>query len=371
MRRLLLCTGLLMALGACGGDDNAPPPLPAATQAAVDDIVQTRLAADNLPGAVVLISIPGEGEMVKAYGKANLQTQAPRTTTDPFRIASITKTFIGTLILQLVDDGRLALSDPVSKWYPSFPNGNAITIDHLLRMRSGIADSLDEGFLQELYADPAVTPTQQQLIDRAAARASEFVPPDTVTRYTNINFVLLDEIAARVAGEDIRTLLQRRIYAPLGMTHTVYPQASELGGANRGYLFNPGTGRFEDLTVVNPTGAGGAGALISTLADLKLYARALCTGSLLKPQTHARRLQGSTLDGEPAFVQYGAGVLKLGRFCGHNGTVFGFSSEMFYLPERDAVVIVNVNRLDLDDHSQSTELFLLLTKELFPQDVDW
>jgi D-alanyl-D-alanine carboxypeptidase len=334
-------------------------------------IVEQQLAVQNLPGAVVLISIPGEGEMVKAYGQANLQTHAPRSATAPFRIASITKTFIGTLILQLADEGLLALTDPVSKWYPSFPNGDAITIDHLLRMRSGIADSLDDSFLNELYANPTAPLTQQDMIDRSAARAAEFVPPDTVTRYTNVNFVLLDEIAAKVSGKDIRTLLRERIYGPLGMTQTVYPQATELGGSNHGYLFNPGSGQFEDLTVLDPSGAGGAGALISTLADLTPSARALCTGTLLKPATQALRLQGSTLDGEPAFVQYGRGLLHLGNFCGHNGTVFGFSSEMFYLPEKDAVIVVNVNRLDLDDHSRSTELFLLLTKLLFPEDVSW
>ena len=117
MTRLLLCASLLAALCACGGDDDAPPPLLAATEAAVDDIVQTRLTAD---GAVVLISIPGEGEMVKAYGKANLQTQAPRTTADPFRIASITKTFTATAVLQLVAAGKLALSDRSPPGTPVF-----------------------------------------------------------------------------------------------------------------------------------------------------------------------------------------------------------------------------------------------------------
>jgi CubicO group peptidase (beta-lactamase class C family) len=245
-RLMMMSVLLLCAAVACGGnDDENPPALPAATEQAVDRIVLQQLAAANLPGAVVLISIPGQGEMVKAYGKANLQTNQPRSAADPFRIASITKTFIGTVILQLVDDGLLALADPISKWYPSFPNGDTITIDHLLRMRSG------------------------------------------------------------------------------------------------------------------------------TLADLKVYARALCTGTLLKPQTHAQRLQGSAMEGEPAFVQYGAGILHLGRFCGHNGTVFGFSSELFYLPEKDAAIVINVNRLDLDDHSRSTELLLLLTKQLFPQYVNW
>jgi D-alanyl-D-alanine carboxypeptidase len=372
MKSLLPIVALVASLSACGGsDDNTPPPLPAATQAAVDATVHQQMSSQNLPGVVVLISIPGQGEMVKAYGEANLQAHAPRNTADPFRIASITKTFIGTLILQLADDGSLALSDSVSKWYPGFPNGDSVTVDLLLRMRSGFADSLDEDFLQEFYADPTAALTPQQMIDRAAARGAEFVAPDTVTRYNNLNYAMLGEIAEKVSGKDIRTLLEQRIYRPLGITHTVYPVATEFGGSNRGYLYNPGSAQFEDLTVLDPSPAGGAGAIISTLADLKPYARALCTGTLLKPATQALRLQGTTLDGEPAFVQYARGLLHLGNFCGHNGTIFGFSSEMFYLPAKDAVIVINVNRLDLDDHSQSTELLLLLTRQLFPQDVSW
>lgn len=373
MKKFLILTALLCTLSACGGGSNgdAPPALPAETQASIDQIVQQQLTAQNLPGAVVLVSIPGEGEMVKAYGQANLETGLARNAADPFRIASITKTFIGTLILQLVDDGLIALADPLSTWYPGFPNGDVITIDHLLRMRSGMADPVDFDFLRETLAAPTELIAADELVARAAARSAEFVPPDSETRYNNLNFIMLGEIAAKVSGQDIRTLLAERIARPLGMSQTVYPVATELGGSNRGYLFDPTAGRFEDVTVLNTVSSGGAGAIISTAEDLKRYARALCTGSLLKPQTQALRMQGTVLAEQPEFIEYGAGVVKFGRFCGHNGTAPGFSSEMFYLPEKDAVIVVNVNRLDFDDHSKSIELLLLLTKQLFPQYTNW
>lgn len=372
MKRLLLCTGLLMALCACGGNDDAPPPLPAATRAAVDDIVQTRLAADNLPGAVVMISIPGEGEMVKAYGKANLQSQAPRTTTDPFRIASITKTFTATAVLQLVASGKLALTDKVSTWYPGFPNGDQITIDHLLRMRSGIVDPFDDALLRAFYADPLMQLEPDEAIARAAALGAQFKAPDTETKYNNLNFVLLERIAVKVDGRPIQTQLAERVFQPLGMRDSIYPTDTALAGGTRGYSMDETTLQFVDRTVLNPTVAGGAGAMISSLRDLALYARALCTGRLLSSQPLQRaRLQGTPLQGAPDFIQYGAGVLQFGQFCGHNGTIMGFSSEMFYLPAKDAVIVINVNRLDADDHSKSTELFLLLTKQLFAQYVNW
>jgi D-alanyl-D-alanine carboxypeptidase len=77
------------------------------------------------------------------------------------------------------------------------------------------------------------------------------------------------------------------------------------------------------------------------------------------------------MDGEPDFIQYGEGILLMGEFCGHNGTIFSFSSEMFYVPEEDAVIVVNVNRLDADDESKSTDLFLAVAKILYPEYVDW
>jgi D-alanyl-D-alanine carboxypeptidase len=371
MKSLLLCTSLLAALCACGSDDG-PAPLPAATQAAVDTIVEQHLASGNLPGAVVLISIPGEGEMVKAYGKANLQTQAPRTTTDPFRIASITKTFTATAVLQLVDSGALALTDKVSKWYPGFPNGDLITVDHLLRMRSGIVDLFDDALLRAYYADPLMRIEPDDAIARTAALGAQFQLPDLVTSYNNLNYVLLERIATKVDGRPLQAQLDARVFQPLGMRDSIYPTDSALAGSTRGYSVNETTQQFEDKTVLNPTVAGGAGAMISTVRDLALYVRAMCTRGLLSSaQLQSARLQGATLQGLPEFVKYGAGVELFGQFCGHNGTIFGFSSEMFYLPAKDAVIVINVNRLDADDHSKSSALFLLLSKQLFPQYVNW
>jgi D-alanyl-D-alanine carboxypeptidase len=73
----------------------------------------------------------------------------------------------------------------------------------------------------------------------------------------------------------------------------------------------------------------------------------------------------------PDFVKYGQGIELIGKFQGHNGTIFGSSTEMYYLPEKGAVIVINANRLDLDDHSQSTDLFLQISKLLFPEHVNW
>ena len=108
--------------------------------------------------------------------------------------------------------------------------------------------------------------------------------------------------------------------------------------------------------------------MISDVSDLKVWAEAMCTGKLLKPETHKARLRVHHLSGEPDFVGYGQGIYKVGEFCGHGGRQPGFSSEMWYLPHRDATIIVNVNREDeLVPQRPSTFVLEDIIEILFPK----
>src|SRR5919112_2823627 len=383
IRGLSVAILVLLTLSGCAGcasessggdtqtDSSDTAHLTDANIQAVNDFIAQEMEDKNLPGVVVGVWTPDEGEYVTAQGTANLDTGRAREPEDPFRIASITKTFTGTAILQLVDQGRLSTSDKLSTWYPEFPNADEITIDDLLRMRSGIVDPYDKDFLQMWMENPTTDFSPEEVIAASAARADEFEPPNEKTEYNNLNFVFLQEIVGKVSGNDLGEQIAQGIFEPLGMENSLYPTNDQLPGELRGYSLNPETDEFDDTTVLNPAVPGGAGAIISDLSDLRTYSRALCTGELLEPETQATRLETQQMDGEPEFIQYGQGLVQLGKFCGHNGTIFGFSSEMFYLPEEDAVILANVNRLDVDDESKSTDLFLAISKTLFPEYVDW
>jgi D-alanyl-D-alanine carboxypeptidase len=314
---------------------------------------------------------PGEGQYLTALGKANLETGEQRGLGQSFRIASITKTFTAMAVLQLVDEGKLKTSDKLSKWYPDFPNAEKITVDDLLRMRSGIPDFTDEEFMKNWYAHPQADITAKDTIERSAKKVDQFKPPGQETVYTNTNYVLLQEIVGKVSGEPLGDRIEEGILRPLGMEDSFYATNNKLPGTLQGYSWNPKSKEFQDKTVLNPAVPGGAGALISTLSDLRPYARALCEGDLLEPATQKERLRSYPMEGDPPFVRYGQGLVFLGNWCGHNGTIFGFSSEMFYLPQEEAVILVDVNRLDLDDQSKSTNIFLGVSKILFPEHVDW
>ncbi|MDQ3930417.1 MAG: beta-lactamase family protein, partial [Chloroflexota bacterium] len=258
-------------------------------------------------------------------------------------------------------------SDKLSKWFPDFPNADRITLDDLLRMRSGIPDPFDPKFIESYYDHPLMDFTEQDSIERAAALSDQFEPPGQTTRYTEVNYVLLGEIVRKVSGNPLGVQIEKMILRSLGMEHSLYPTSSRLPGDLRGYRWNPQIRRLEDKTELNPAVPAGAGAMISNLADLKTYARALCTGTLLNPRTQRARLQSTPFEGQPEFAQYGQGIAKIGSFCGHNGAIVGFSTEMWYLPEKDAIVVINVNRLDTDDQAPSLLLFLAVGQIVFPE----
>src|SRR3712207_637981 len=143
----LVVLGLLLTLvsfSGCGNHDRATPHFSEDIVEQLDTAIASAMKYNDLPGVVVGVWVPGEGEYVVARGKANLKTGEQRDLEDSFRIGSITKTFTATAVLQLVEEGKLSKSDTLSKWYPDFPNAETITVEHLLRMQSGIADSFDE-----------------------------------------------------------------------------------------------------------------------------------------------------------------------------------------------------------------------------------
>ena len=146
-------------------------------------------------------------------GYADLVTKTPRTLDQPFRIASVTKTFAATAVLILIDHGVLRKNDPIAKWYPRFPNAYKITIDDLLRMRSGIPAPNDDEVLAKVYDAPLAKapPLADELIKIGVLR-SEFKLPDTEGVYTDFNYDLLGGIVQSVTDKDIGSGLPKRLF---------------------------------------------------------------------------------------------------------------------------------------------------------------
>jgi D-alanyl-D-alanine carboxypeptidase len=319
----------------------------------LDSQLENLLKENNLPSVEVEIQVPGRGEYSFVRGMANLSAGEVRRRNQPFRIASITKPFAATAILVLVDRERLSKTDSISKWYPNFPNADSITIDDLLRMRSGIPAPNDDEVLARVYDGPlAQAPSFDEEMGSYAKLKSQFKPPDSVGVYTDFNYDILAAIAEKVTGKNIGTLITENVITPLKLAHTSYPTGDSVPGGLHGYGWNSSTHKFEDKTLFSPPLAGAAGAVISNGEDLHVFARALCQGQLLKPATFKAQMEGKPLDGTNAV--YGEGLATGSGVCGHSGTINGYSSDMYYFEKWNATLVINVNRLDRDNKSQST-----------------
>ncbi|MCF7911935.1 MAG: beta-lactamase family protein [Candidatus Cloacimonetes bacterium] len=369
MRELLLIIPILLLLFACSSDDE-PKFFTAELTSEIDSLLTGIMTTENLPSIAVSIEVDGEIYNYCA-GIEDLETDNERQLDSQFRIASITKTFTATLIMMLADEGLLHTEDYLMHYLPDFPNAEYITLKDLLMMRSGIKDYADADFLELIYAQPFIEFEQDSLIAISAALEDEFTAPDENTVYCNANYTILGKVIEIVTGNNLQTEYHNRIIEPFGLTHTYYPLQGdyELPGSLHGYCWEED--HFIDYTELNPLWAGAAGALISDIADLRTYVRWMFYGFNMNPAIQQERLQTITMQGAPDWFQYGEGIAKLGGFYGHNGTIFGFCTDMWYQPESDATVIVSVNRLDLDDHSQATDIFLQLSRIVFPEYVSW
>jgi len=337
------------------------------TERALDEIVKTGMAASGSPGMAAGVWIPGRGRYAEAFGVADITTGRPFRLNDHVRIASITKSLTATAVLQLVDRGRLRLGDTLSSYVRGIPNGTTITVRQLLNMSAGVYDyTMDEEFGRDFDADPRMPFGPRDAIRIVQRHEPSFAPGEQVS-YSDSNYVLLGLIVQRVTDRPLGQVIRHRILKPLGMSHTSYPNGFAMPEPHaRGYV-EAADGSLRDVTRINPGVASGAGAMISTLGDLRIWARALAKGTLLSRETHRKQLQTQPFPGQALDVGYGLGVLEINDFLGHNGAIYGYGTAMFYLPRAQATIVVETN-LSTNFSGVPLTVFLGIANYLFPRE---
>jgi D-alanyl-D-alanine carboxypeptidase len=319
-------------------------------------LLEAKMQAMGVPGAIILADVPGQGSWTAALGTSDLATGAPMNLHSYMRIGSITKTFVATVILQYAERGKLHLDDPVSSYIAGVPDGENITIRELLNMTSGLFNySDDQKFIQQVIANPQRVWTPQELI-AFAFQHQPYFPPGQGWYYSSTNYILLGLIIEKISGQPAENVIQQRIFKPLGLSQTSMPPRSSAAIPDphpRGYTLITLTDPFLDITDSNPSWAWTAGSAISTLHDLKIWARALATGTLLHPATQKERLDWIQIS---ETVGYGLGIANFGGLIGHNGSVPGFQSFMGYQPEKCATVIVLTNLNIARDGTQPADV---------------
>jgi D-alanyl-D-alanine carboxypeptidase len=365
---LTACSAPSQAVSPAPAQTSASMPNGAAYAASVREKVTAAMKANVIPGAVVRISSPTQGDWTGTFGTATIGRDDPPSVEDHFRAGSITKTMTSTVILQLVQEGRLSLDDPIGKFRRGVPNGDRITIAELAEMRSGLYSyTFDPTFNETLDADPGKAWKPDELLAIAFSHPADAQPGMTF-EYCNTNIVLLGLVIEQLTGEPLEKVFQERIFSPLAMTQTSLPVRTDAAIPNphpQGYSFGTnvstiqtyalpadqqaqalaGTLKPHDVTDASPSWAWAAGGVISTVPDLATYAQALVGGRLLNAATQKVRMDSirPTDPAHPEAGGYGIGIAKFGPLIGHDGQIPGFMTFTGQDPATSLTITIATN----------------------------
>ncbi|MCK9424671.1 MAG: beta-lactamase family protein [Ignavibacteriaceae bacterium] len=313
-------------------------------QAAADKVMME----NQTPGMMAYISVDGEGEgLYITRGVSNLATSEPMNINNYFRIGSITKTVTTEAVLILVDEGKIDLNKPISFYLPelNIPSGDKITIPMLANMSSGLFDYTSDMNLWTPYinSNEEKVFTPEELLALAFSHPLLF-EPGTEYNYCNANTVLLGLLIKKVTGKEVRDVFNEKIFQPLGMKNTFWPNTRYLP-----YPYNHGytsllTGSLIESTNWNTSWADAAGILISNISDMKIWTKELYDRKLLSDKMKSERF--AWIDDIPGIKYSGFGVEKVFDWIGKSGSIFGYNSEVWYNPIKKITIIINTNSND-------------------------
>ena len=309
------------------------------TGSAVADRIEAYLApfvqTGNFTGAI-FVARHREIILRKAYGMANYELLVPNSPETRFHIASVSKPFTAAAILQLQEQGRLSVTDRLSRFVPDFPNGDKITLDHLLTHTSGIPNVNDLPDYDVFARAPHTLP---ELVAKFAGLPLEF-QPGAEYRYSNSNYNLLALIIERVSGQSYGDYIREHILIPAGMINSGHDgDASRLIPFVASGYQPRGIAVYEKAPYLDWSNKTGNGSLYSTLDDLSHFDRALNTDLILKPVTREKYF----VEGKGS--RYGWFIRRrLGhRVMSANGRSPGFTAELDRYPDDDVTIIVLSN----------------------------
>ncbi|MEV1246280.1 serine hydrolase domain-containing protein [Nonomuraea sp. NPDC050022] len=336
-------------------------PVPATAQARHDEPVGMRQAleatvAAGAPGVLVRID-DDHGTWIGTSGTADLDTGRAVPREARFRVASVTKSMVAATVLQLVQEGKLSLDEPVGTWLPGqIDGGDQITVRELLNHTGGLAtyDEAAEFADPEQYGKRTYTP--RQLIDEAERLPS---PERGRFSYSNTGYILLGLLVEKVTGHELSDELDRRIFRPAAMTRSYLPKTWDgiRGPHATGYYLPTGAdpsrpGALRPITRLNPSFAWAAYGVVSDARDLNRFYQALFGGRLVSRNLLTQMRTGVATPQAPIFPRYGLGLEAVGLTCGQmwgaTGSIPGYETLSFAdaTGERRMTLSVNVHRSD-------------------------
>lgn len=326
-------------------DASEPPPSREATTGLLDHLqaLTDRIVAGGAPAAMLAIRDDG-ALLIAAAGEADIESGRPLSGSQQFRIGSVTKTFVGALVMMLVADGKLGLDDTVEQWWPgTLPNGDQITVRMLLNHTSGLFDYVNESAVFEPYhTNPGHMWKPEQLVGFAVEEGPLFAP-GTSWAYSNTNYIVLGRVLEAAGGDPLAAQLRDRIFEPLDLHDTYLAEGVEFpADGARGYIRNP-AGHLTDVTPVNPSQAWAAGAIVSTASDTTAFFSALLMGALVPSDSLSSMLETIPVATDDVIDAYGLGIYEHDDPCqalvGHDGEIFGYQTFVLASPDGSRVLL--------------------------------
>ncbi len=330
--------------------------------AEVDRLARAMTVEHIVPGVSIAASRAGRLTYGQGFGMANLETGTPVTPESVFHIGSITKQFTAAAIVLLAADGKLALDDKLSRFFPQVPRANEITLRQMLTHTAGLGNYTDRKPLLAFLVSSRLDYDRDALLADMLAHTDPFFigAPGAQWAYSNTGYVLLGLIVEKVSAIFYGAFFKQRLFAPAGLTQTSVDDLSVVVPHRAsGYSGHAGSDTaFDNAAYISMTYPGGAGSMRSTPRDLCRWHTALLGGRILPPNglkamlTPVRLANGAQPiaiqgSGGPKPVSYGFGI-ELKRFEGHatvehGGGIFGFASDLRSFPVEQVSVAMVVN----------------------------
>ena len=274
----------------------------------------------------------------KVIGYSDVKSGDKATVESRYKIGSISKSFTAVLVMQAIEKGLISLETTLDNYFPSIQNSNKITIENMLRHRSGITNYFD---MMSKFTEHK---TQHVMLDSIILRSKKDVvsAPDSITSYSNSNYLLLSYILEEIYDEKFSEILDNNIVKPLRLKNTLMPDSQE-GCYSHQYAGD----RWDvEETETHPSAIMGAGGIVSTPMDLNLFYHALFSGKLVSKESLN---QMKTID-KMSPLPLGIGLLgmpfqkKMGY--GHTGSIDGYISVSVYHPENNISISITTNGLN-------------------------
>ena len=297
------------------------------------------LEEQNLGMGSVAIFKNGQLDYQKSFEEADIENGISATPQTKYRTASITKTFTASMIMQLIEENKLTLSTTLDTYFPELPNSNLITIEHLLRHKSGLFNYTDTAYGTDIVTQPA---TQQQLIDLFIENGTVFQPNEQ-TLYSNTNYVILGFIIESIDQKPYSDALRDRIVIPLGLTNTYNGEAIDTTN-NEALSYNPESNDWILATETNTTLVNGTGSIVSNPEDLNTFFQELFDGNVVSASS-LEQMQANSTD------IYGLGLIAIPFYqkmgFGGTGLLDGFQSISIHFPNDNVSISITLNGVSM------------------------